>query len=181
MPPMPQRRRGGLARPLLNAGKAASKRLWKLAARKFDLTHQLAEGVIDMPGRRYTLHYGSYAVRYTGPADADMTETVPTPLWLLDLLVGVTEAEDTGTESVRATTCRRIRVKADLRRASQAAPGGMAVPHVGRFEDLLALTTDVWLDNAHVRRLSFATETQTDTLELWDFGAPLDDLDKASP
>jgi hypothetical protein len=62
MPPMPNRRRGGLARPLVNAGKAAGRRLWKLATRNFDWRHQQAEGVIDMAGRRYMLDYGSYAL-----------------------------------------------------------------------------------------------------------------------
>ena len=70
-----------------------------------------------------------------------------------------------------------MRLKADLSRASRATPGGVAVPTLGRFEALLALTAEVWLDDCHVRRLRFAAENRTDTLELWDLGVALDDLD----
>lgn len=189
MPPMPNRRRGGLARPLVNAGKAAGRRLWKLATRNFDWGHNQAEGVIDMAGRRYMLDDGSHARLYADGQEWSVRsgrrpwplppglDTVRTPLWLLDLLAGATEAGDEGTEHVRGTACRRVRLNADLSRASRVTPDGMAVPTVVRFEELLALTAEVWLDGCHVRRLRFVTGNQTYTLELWDFSVALDDLD----
>ncbi|MEA2512675.1 MAG: hypothetical protein QOJ59_2162, partial [Thermomicrobiales bacterium] len=61
MPTMPQRRRGGLLRPLTRLGKAAGKRLWTRAMGDFDFRRQEAEGVIDLAQRRYMLDYGHYA------------------------------------------------------------------------------------------------------------------------
>ena len=49
--------------------------------------------------------------------------------------------------------------------------------HSPRFEDLLALPVEVWLDAQHVRRVRYRPEHLTETLELWDFGVALDDLD----
>jgi hypothetical protein len=188
-PSMPRRRRGGMLRPVIKGGKTAGKRLWELAAGKFDFRRQEAEGVVDFATRRYMLDYGSFARLYadgkewsgrsgralsTLPPDSD---AVPTPLWLLDLLAGVTEADDRGTEEVRGTLCSQIATKSDLSRASHATPGGVAVPEVGRFEDLLSLPAEVWLDDTHIRRVRFSGERRTDTVELWDFGASVDDLD----
>jgi hypothetical protein len=193
MPVMPYRRRGGLLRPILSAGKSGAKRLVKVAARDLDFRHQTSEGIIDITGRRYMLDYGSYARLYadgqewdgrsgralaTLPPDAS---AVPTPLWLLDLLAGVVGASETGTDEVRGVTCRHLAGTADLSRASQAAPGGIAAPGRTRFEDLLALPVEVWIDDTQIRRIRFSSsegaEQRSDTLELWDFGVPLDDLD----
>jgi hypothetical protein len=172
---MRHRRRGGLLRPILNAGKSGAKRLVQLATDDLDFRHQTAEGIIDITGRRYMLDYDSYARLYadgkewdgrsgraltTLPPDAF---ALPTPLWLLDLVAGVVEASETGTDEVRG------------------APGGIAAPGRRRFEDLLALPVEVRIDNTQIRRIRFSfsegVERHTDTLELWDFGAPLDDLD----
>ncbi len=190
LPPVPQRRRGGLARPFLEVAKFAGKRAWRLVTRSFNWRHLRAVGVVDFAGRRFMLDYGSYARLYAEGQEWDGRsgrpiaslppsggDKLPTPLWLLDLLTGATAAEDAGIDDVRGAPCRQVRVKVDLTRASKATPGDVAVPSVGRFEELLALPVDVWLDAAHVRRVRFVTDTHTDTLELWEFGVGLDGLD----
>ena len=77
--------------------------------------------------------------------------------------------------------CRHLGCTADLSRASQAAAGRIAVPVRSRFEDLLALPLEVWLDDMHIRRVRFSSaegaEQRSETLELWDFGVAVDDLD----
>jgi hypothetical protein len=189
MPAMPQRRRGGLLRPLTRLGKAAGKRLWRRAVGDFDFRRQEAEGVIDLARRRYMIDYGHYARLFADGQEWDgrsgrplstlppETDVLPTPLWLLDLLVGITETRDAGTEEVQGTPCRRIAAKTDLSRASRETPGGIAVPELGRFEDLLSLPIEVWVDESHVRRIRFERKDQVDTVELWDFDTPLDGLD----
>lgn len=183
-----RRRRGGLAEPLVVAGKAAGKRLWKLARRKARL-YVTGEGVVDFDGRRYMVDYGAYAQLFVegqlwGGRSGRPISTLdprpgdrPPPLWLFDLLAGVTHASDEGNEVVRGTTCRRFSITTDLSRASARTPGGVAAPAQPRFEDLLALQVTVWLDDAHVRRLCRSTETMIETLELWDFGVAVADLD----
>lgn len=187
--PRPRRRRGGLMRPVTLAAKVAGKRLLKAATRDFDFLHQTAEGVLDLQRRRYMLDYGSYARLYadgkewhgrsgrllsTLPPDE---RELPTPLWLLDILGGLAAASDEGAEVVRGTPCRSFTATVDISRASKLTPGGVAVPGIGRFEDLLALPVEVCLDEEHVRRVRFRSEHHTETLDLWDFGVPLDDLD----
>lgn len=183
-------RQGRLARPLISAGTTVGRRVLKAAAKGLDWRHLVGEGVLDIAGRRFMLDHGSYARLHadgrewsgrsgrlleTLPTDPDER---PTPLWLLDLLQGATEAHDDGADDVRGVACRRLRVTADLGRASAATPHGLAPPKQRRFEDLLALHVDVWLDDdAHVRRVRFVDEHRTDTLELWDLGVPVDDLD----
>lgn len=189
MPPMPKRRRDGLMRPVTSAAKAAGKRLLKAATRNFNFRHQTAEGVIDLQGRRYMLDYGSYARLYSNgkewsgrsgrrlctlPPDE---QELPTPLWLLDILAGLTAATEEGAEHVRGTACRRFSATVDVSRASKVTPGGVAVPPLGRFEDLLALPAEVCIDHEHVRRVRFRPEHRVETLELWDFGVSIDELD----
>lgn len=189
MPPMPRRRRGGLLRPFLGVAKAAAKRLWKLATDKFDWGHLEGEGVIDLAGRRYMLDCGSYAQLYAegkqwhGRSGRPLftlppeTDVVPSPLWLLDLLLGATEARDVGADELRGTPCRHLCASTDLSKASRETPGGLAVRTLGRFEDLLAMPVEVWIDSTHVRRVRFKGEHGVETVELWDFGIPVDGLD----
>jgi hypothetical protein len=189
MPPMPRRRRGGLLRPVVRVAKAAGKRLLKAVAGAIDLRHLSAGGVLDFAQRRYMVDYGSYARLYADGKEWDgrsgrrivtlppQEQELPTPLWLFDVLAGVTSATDEGTEDVRGTPCRHIAATTDMSRASRTNPGGVAVPTRRRFEDLLALPVEVWFDSTHVRRVRFVSENRTETLELWDFGVRLDDLD----
>lgn len=178
MPPMPRRRRGGLIRPLAWVAKAAGKRLLKAASGNYDFRHQSAEGVIDLRARRYMFDYGSYARLYADGKEWDGRSgrplstlppddrELPTPLWLLDLLAGLTSAADERADHVRGTPCRCFTATVDIGRASKLAPGGVAVPALGRFEDLLALPIEVCIDDRHVRRVRYRAEERTETLEL---------------
>lgn len=104
------------------------------------------------------------------------------PLWLLDLLGGVVGAEDQGEDTVDGEPCRSVRVVVNLAEASAALPGGMPSPARDRFDDLLALPVEVWVDSTHVRRIRI-TDTETAhssvvvTLTLREFGVSVDDLD----
>jgi hypothetical protein len=55
------------------------------------------------------------------------------------------------------------------------------VPARPRFEDLLALPLEAWIDDTHVRRVRFdggrAAGMGVVTLDLDDFGVEVDDLD----
>jgi hypothetical protein len=138
-------------RPVISVAKATGKRMLNAATRAFDFRHRSAEGVIDLPRRRYMLDYGSYARLYADGKEWDgrsgrLLSTLPpdghelpTPLWLLDILGGLTAATHEGAEDVRGTECGRFTATVDVSRASRVTPGGVAVPALRRFEDLLAL------------------------------------------
>ena len=64
-----------------------------------------------------------------------------------------------------------------MSRAARLTPGAVAVPSVDRFEDVLALPIEVWIDDQHIRRVRFSQDMRIDTLELWDVGSPLEGLD----
>jgi hypothetical protein len=176
LPAFVQRRRGGLLRPVIDAGKAAARRPLE----------QTCEGVVDLDGRRYMLDYGSFARLYadghewsgrSGRAIATLSgadrSLLASPLWLLDVLTGATAALEEGTETVRGTPCRRLATMVDLGVASGRTPGGIVVPRM-RFEDLLAFPVNAWIDDAHVRRVRVGLEHQTDTVTLCDFSVSLD-------
>jgi hypothetical protein len=82
-----------------------------------------------------------------------------------------------GLDELRGTACRHLYATADLSKASRETPGGLAVRSLGRFEDLLVMPVEVWIDSARVRRVRFTGEHRVETVELWDFGIPLDGLD----
>jgi hypothetical protein len=196
-PKMPyrRRRRGGVLRPFLTASKAGA----KLVVSRAICSHfgpLTAEGVIDMAGRRYMLDYGSYARLYadgkewdgrsgrplaTLPPNAD---PVPTPLWLLDIVAGFTGVCDVEAEAVRGNSCRHVTGTIDLSRAPHMVPSGVAVPACKRYEDLLSMPIDIWIDDTHIRRVRFGSKHfpgpsghRSETLELWDYGVSLDNLD----
>ena len=87
-------------------------------------------------------------------------EQLRDPLGLLMLLQGTTDAQHVRDERVRGTPCRVVAVR------------------TGQAELV------VWVDDQHVRRVrseehssrpDFSLSTIT-TLELWDFGVPVDSL-----
>jgi hypothetical protein len=101
-------------------------------------------------------------------------------LWLLRLLPGTTDASPNGTETIRGTTCRRFAAHTDMERAATANGDGLRPPSVDRFEELRAVPVTVWIDGQHVRRVRFERGPQLRhraTLDLWEFGVPVGDLD----
>lgn len=199
MPQFPTPQRSPARRVLLGTGKAVGKAIgkavYRVAARGQDPLHHLnAEGVVDLAGHRSMIDHGSYAHLEVGAEQwrgrsgrslatltAQRTSTT-SPLWLLDLLGGATSAEDQGEDAVDGEPCRHLQVVASLADASAGVPGGMPSPARDRFEDLLALPVEVWLDSMHLRRIRF-TDTESSfssaqiTLTLSDFGVDLDQLD----
>lgn len=181
-----------LNRAATKAAGAIGKLLFKALTRGRDLTDfrsQAATGFVDLAQRRYMLDFGSYAWLYadgaqrTGRSGRRLSnlsphpEMEPTPLWLLDLLAGVTEATEVGWQEVYGTPCRQVSVTVDLARASAATPGGMATPKRARFEELLALPAEVWLDDTHVRRVRCVSEHTRKTVQFRELGLPLDHFD----
>lgn len=186
-PSRPRRRRGGLLGPALSLGSAATRSLLEHVSQRF--AHLRAQGVLDLQRRRYMLDHGGYARlgadgnEWAGlPGGAISTLAAeepnsPTPLWLIDVLAGLTAATTAGNDIVRGTPCTHLHATVDLSRASRLTPGAVAVPSVDRFEDVLALPIEVWIDDQHIRRVRFSQDMRIDTLELWDVGSPIDGLD----
>jgi hypothetical protein len=174
---------------MLKIGKAVGKGLLKATSADVDFGRLDGEGVVDFAGRRYLIDYGAYAVLYardkewSGRSGRELftlepdLDVVPRPLWLLDLLAGVTSARDLGPDEVRGARCRHLAATADLGKASSLMPGGLTPPSVRRFEDLLALPVEVWLDESNLSRVRFVAKDHVETLELWDHGVSLDHLD----
>lgn len=184
--------RGPIRRIVGTAGKAVGRALGgtflRLVLGRQDLRRHACEGVIDFAGRRCMLDYGSYATLQIGDQvwsgrsgrsidtlTADPTR-VASPLWLIDLLAGLATAKDEGVDEER-DGWRRLAVTADLSRASGARPGGMPTPAEDRFEKLLDLSAQVWLDDSHLRQVSFHTQEATSVMTLSGFGTDVDQLD----
>ena len=186
-PPLPDlapRRRGGLLRPLIHAGSMAGKRAFTAGLGKL-VKDLKGEGYIDFRRHRCALDYGSYALivaddrMWSGRSGRpvatlpDETATSIEPMWLLDLVRGVTGVEAEGEELVRGRKRQHLRTHADMGRAAAVAPAGLPVPiGAARYEDLLRLPLELWLDeDGYIRRLRQGDETATLTLELLELGA----------
>jgi hypothetical protein len=138
------------------------------------------EGVIDLRARRYMLS-GPYAQAYVngrhhggapGRSLASLTvhrNGAAFPLWLCDLLDGVTAARETGREEVRGAPCRVFSADFD--------PGSPVLPP--RWStDAEGLQPAIWIDDdGYVRRIEVDAEDRPFRLELWDVGADVDALD----
>jgi hypothetical protein len=138
-------------------------------------THQVGEGFVLPTAGRYLIDFGGYAQmcidgeRFGGASGhrleaRNRERRAPQPddpLELLKQLQGVTDARHIGGETLRGTPCRTAAVR------------------TGSAE----LT--VWTDDEHIRQVQmqehasseYSSVTQTRTLELWDFGVPVDSLD----
>jgi hypothetical protein len=161
--------------------KIAIKALWRRWTRGVNFGRVAGEGMIEFANRRYVLDYGEFTEVnhdgdtggvFHGPSAGDLW-------WLLDLLRGITEADDEGDELIRGTPCRRLATRVDLSVASAASRAGLSPPTVQRFEELLALPLTVWVDDSHVRRVRFSEleGRSARTLELWDFGVDTGTID----
>ncbi len=81
-------------------------------------------------------------------------------------------------DTLHGAVCRRFAAHVDMERASAASGEGLPPPQVDRFEELRALPVAVWIDGQHVRRIRFEQAPfRRLTLDLWEFGVPVDELD----
>ena len=177
--PAPRRRPGLIGRLAGRAARAAWDRVAPDTAPSEALEmllHQFGAGFIEPAGRRYLIDFGGYAEvlfdgrRFGGRSGEPLGpryEQRPhrhrrdDPLDGLGKLQRATAARWAGTEQVRWTTCRVVVTTAD--------------------DDEFT----VWIDSEHVRRFQavergsarFSRATTTETVELWDFGVPVDSLD----
>lgn len=141
-----------------------------------------AEGVIDFARRRYMIDFGGYAVlhvdgrQWAGGSGGRLRRLqaekprATVPLWLPDLLDGVRAATEVGVEPVRGTSCRHFNADVDPAHASSVLSGDWPT-------DLGEQPVDVWIDDAHVRRIGAWVQARAQTLELWDFGLSVEELD----
>ena len=148
---------GGRARPLRASGMARG--IIEPATQQFQ-HHQLRQdsGVFAMGMIISRAEFG-------GTPDADVIKE--DPLELLMRLRSVTAAQYAGEEKIREARCRKIAV---------AVSGTTAV-------------FTVWADGGHVRKIQAVTQktterigvtvlaTATVTVQLWDFGVPVDSVD----
>lgn len=194
LPPMPGRQaRGPVATAAIGlgrtAGKAVGKTILRLVPEGADPRHLVGQGVLDLGGRRSMTDYGSYAVLQVGSQQwsgrsgralqtlPSSPPRIPSPLWLIDLVVGVTAAVDWGIDEVDGQRWRHLKVNASLAEASSRHPDGMASPARRRYEDLLELPLEVWLDDDHLRRISFVDDRRTESVTLVEPGVDTEGLD----
>lgn len=169
--------------PPVRLARFSARAVWERIARGVSaadlreaFTHQVAGGFLEPAAGRYQLDFGGYAVmcvdgrQFAGmpgtPLQASYRQRRPPtgryePLGLLLPLQGTTGAHHVSDETVRGTPCRMAAV--------QTGPAELTV----------------WVDDQHVRRIRFeehassrrASVSRIVTLELWDFGVPVDSLD----
>jgi hypothetical protein len=177
IPPRPggPRRSAGVLRRLVRRAAGAA---WARAYPDLDtatlrdtFAHQVSRGYLLPAGDQYLVNSGVYAQlradgkNYGGRPGAPLTARhegrggeATGPLGLLGLLRGVTEAQET----LRGTVCRLAAVRAG------------------------SVEATAWVDDdEHVRKVEVAEQAissrgrtvKTFTVELWDFGVPVDTLD----
>jgi hypothetical protein len=195
--PPEQRRAGaqGLARRLLGA-------LLRTG------THAAGEGFAEPAARRYMIDCGfagfvcregavdqgrhGWRVRPSRPEATQVTATHW--LWSLWALTGTATARIVGTEAVRGVACQHLIVEVDLARALEAGGEGWPASFSSGPEVPTTVALAVWIDEQHVRRVSFsnsahgkvspepaervsADRASTVEVELWDFGTSVAHLD----
>jgi hypothetical protein len=100
------------------------------------------------------------------------------PLWLVDLVRGVTEVTSQARDVLDGDPCTCFDGRADLICAREAVDYDLAVPSgVGRLEDLKKVPVEVWVnDGGHIRRIRHTGSDpakSTVTLDLSAFGVEL--------
>ncbi|MGI3784406.1 MAG: hypothetical protein ACRYG2_26905 [Janthinobacterium lividum] len=170
-------------------GSAVGKGILRLVADGADPRHLVGQGVLDLAGRRSMIDYGSYAVLQVGAQEwsgrsgralqtlPPATPRIGAPLWLIDLAAGVTTAVDWGIDDVEGRRWRHLKATASLPEASSRHPDGMPSPARGRYEDLLELPLEVWLDDEHLRRICFVDDHRTQSVTLFELGVDTGGMD----
>ena len=149
------------------------------AALRDAFAHPVAVGFLEPAAGRYQIDWGHYAAmyvdgkRFEGPSgvlvqgrhsERRAPEPRSDPLALLRLPQGATGARHAGEETLRGTPCRVVAVTVP---GTASGPGELTV----------------WLDDEHIRQVRFEELTpklsRTTTLELWDFGVPVDAPDRS--
>ena len=195
--PRPPGWRGSVLRLAIKAGGLLMRAGWGLGTRwgpnrGLAFGQMLGEGIAEPARGRYMIDLGSRAQlyaggkRFFGRSGGPVAEARPLRdgqrvgevLWLLWLLLGTTDASPNGSQTIRGTACRRLAAHADMERASAASEEELRPPPVDRFEQLRALPVTVWIDGQYVRRVRFGGGPPVRaTLDLWEFGVPVGELD----
>lgn len=177
----------------------AARTVWDLASGGKEFGHSAGEGFLEPAARRYMVDFGHYAqlgqdgVTFGGRSGRSLQTLRPDSrnegdvLWLLRLAAGATDAHPEDPETLRGTLCRKYAVRSRPDRAAAACGLTALVTPAGinsRQPEVIALT--VWTDGEHIRKIRFEDRVSGDqggssakivTLELWDFGVPVEDLD----
>jgi len=140
------------------------------------------EGVIDLRSRRYMLP-GAYAQLYAdgqlwGGAPGRSLSTLrgdrradATPLWLWELVDGISDLRPIGLEQVRGARCQHLTALLERHHASEALPSRW-------FEDGDTLRPEVWIDDdGQIRRVQVHADDRSQAIELWEIGADVEGLD----
>jgi hypothetical protein len=99
------------------------------------------------------------------------------PLWLLNLLRGVIDAEERGVDLVHGQPCTHFGAEVDLPCAADAISYEMALPPgVSQLQDLKEVPVEVWIDDeGYVRRARHTAPATTSvlTVDLIEFSISL--------
>jgi hypothetical protein len=140
-----------------------------------------AYGVVDVGAGRAAIDFGDYAIVVqdghewsgrSGRSLASLPSRRPRrlqPLWLFDLMTGVTEARPVGIEQVGGRTCRRFAAHADA--VVAATHTDFALSSKSRLTDMRAVSFEVWIDADGIIRRACSPDDFGMTIELEEFGA----------
>jgi len=195
----------GTGGPAGRLARLVGKAVWERATRGLEFGHIAGEGFLEPAAGRYMIGYGSFAQVYTdgktfggrsGRSPRTLRRSPPhmragEVLWLLRLLPGTTDARPEGAEMLHGTSCRKFAIRVDLARAAAASGGDLPTPSAISSGQPPELALSAWIDGQHIRQVRFADYGPKDpkprlrnpgvfkelTLELWDFGVSLADLD----
>jgi hypothetical protein len=170
-------RRGGLLRPLMNAGGAAAKRAFKAIA-QYPVT---GRGVVDLQGRRCAIEYKGYGEviigdrSWHGAAGDDINTAEESqfgdlhPLLALELLRGAVD--------VTAGEHGEFRVECDILAAAERTGGDLRVPSSAKNASTLRrLPLYIRLDgNGHIAAVRHELEFGEFTLDVVERGVPAPD------
>jgi hypothetical protein len=140
-----------------------------------------AYGVVDVGTGRAAIDFGDYAIVVqdgrewsgrSGRTLASLPSRRPRrlqPLWLFDLMTGVTEAQAADVEEVGGRACRHLAARADAVEA--ATHTDFTLPSKARLADLRSVPFEVWIDDDGLIRRARSPEDFGMTVELTELGA----------